>query len=248
MDTKLDPKLARYQRQIMIRNFGIEGQEKLKKTRALIAGVGGLGCIIAIYLAAAGVGKIGLIDNDFVEMTNLNRQILYGDACIGMGKASVAKEEINWLNPEIEVEAFGDTITEHNANSLTKDYDLIVDAMDNFPTRYLLNRVAIHRKIPLFHGAIGGFDGRVSTIIPGHSPCLKCIYPKSPPTGEIVPVVGVTPAVVGSLQATEVIKYVLGLGTLLTGKLLIYDGLRMEFMLMELTRRGDCPECRHLHC
>jgi adenylyltransferase/sulfurtransferase len=245
MDTKLDPKLDRYQRQIIIDDFGIKGQEKLKKARAFIAGAGGLGGIIAIYLAAAGVGKIGLFDNDLIELTNLNRQILYGNRYIGMQKVEVAKEKIEELNPEIKVEAIRETITKNNAHYLVEDYDFIVDAMDNFPTRYILNNVAISRNIPFFHGAIRGFEGRVSTIIPGRTPCFKCIYPKYPPP-EIIPVIGVTPAVVGSLQATEVIKYIVGIGNLLMGKMLIYDGLRMEFMIMELQKIKDCPECKHL--
>jgi len=201
--------------------------------------------VISIYLAAAGVGRIRIIDNDTVELSNLNRQILYNNPDIGKKKAEVAFEKLQLLNPDIKVEAYMETISGSNADAFFGDVDSIVDAMDNFPTRYVLNEIAIKKEIPLFHGAVRGFEGRVTTIIPGISPCLQCIFPR-PPEPEKTPVVGVTPAVIGSIQATEVIKYVLRIGQLLLGRLLVYDGRSMEFMEVKLERHPDCQACKHI--
>ena len=237
--------LERYKRQIMLDGFGMEGQERLKNACVLIAGAGGLGSVVSIYLAVAGVGRIRLIDNDKVELSNLNRQILYGDKNIGRAKVDVAKEKLEGLNPGVMVEAVNDTITEGNVFELAAGCDVLVDALDNFATRYLLNQAVISRRVPLFHGAVRGFEGRVTTIIPGQTPCLRCLYPQTPQPEE-TPVVGVTPAVIGSIQATEVIKYILGIGKLLTNRLLIYDGLGSAFCELDLQRRPDCEECQHI--
>jgi adenylyltransferase/sulfurtransferase len=237
--------LERYWRQIQIDGIGKEGQERLKAARVVIAGAGGLGSVISIYLVAAGIGKIRIIDHDVVELSNLNRQILYGDSDVGKKKTEVAVDKLQFLNPDIRIEALSETITERNADKLFSDFDAIVDAMDNFPIRYLLNEMAIKNKIPLFHGAVRGFEGRVTTIIPGISPCLRCIFPR-PPEPEITPVVGVTPAVIGSIQATEVIKYILGIGQMLAGRLLVYDGRSMEFMEVKLERHPGCQVCQHI--
>jgi len=238
-------KFLRYERQIMLDGFGTEGQERLKKAKVVIAGTGGLGGIISIYLTTAGVGKIRLIDHDRVEISNLNRQVLYGDKDIGKRKAEIAKERLESLNKEVLIEAIKETITEDNVFKLVDGYDLIVDAMDNFPVRFMLNKVAVQKKIPFFHGAIRGFEGRATTIIPGQTPCLSCLYPRVPEPG-ISPVIGVAPAVIGSIQATEVIKYIVGAGVLLTNRLLIYDGMSMEFMEIRVKRHPDCKECCHL--
>ncbi len=237
--------LQRYARQIAIAGFGEEGQQKLKNARVVIAGIGGLGSPIAIYLAAAGVGKIRLIDHDSVDSGNLNRQILYHEKDIGEPKVLSAKANLESFNSMIEIEALDKNIIEDNVFELVGDYDLIVDAMDNFPARRLLNRVAISRGIPFFHGAIHGFEGTATSIIPGATPCLTCLY-KQDPQQKAPPVVGVTPAVIGSIQATEVIKYVVGIGELLTNRLLIYDGLSLEFMELAIARDPDCQECKHL--
>jgi molybdopterin/thiamine biosynthesis adenylyltransferase len=235
-----DRELARYNRQIMISGWGNEGQERLRKAKVVVAGAGGLGSVILIYLAAAGVGHIRVIDSDKVDITNLNRQVLYTDKDVGREKALAAKERLESLNSDIRVEAMVSVISEENASDLVADCP-IVDAMDNLPTRYLLNRVAVRRKLPLFHGAVYAWEGRATTIIPEKTPCLQCLYqgvlPGKPP------VVGVTPAVIGCIQATEVIKYLLGVGELLTGRLLIYDGLAMRFNEMKVKRDPDCPEC-----
>ena len=237
--------LRRYERQMIIDGFGREGQERLKQTRVVVAGAGGLGSVVSIYLTVAGVGQIRLIDHDRVELGNLNRQILYGNRDIGRRKVDSAKEKLESLNPEVKVEIVSEAILEDNAFELVDDCDLIVDAMDNFTTRYILNKVAINRDIPFFHGAVRGFEGRATTIIPGQTACLKCLYARAPQP-EPAPVVGVAPAVIGSIQATEVVKYIVGIGDLLTNRLLIYDGLSLEFMEMKLKRRPDCEECQHL--
>src|SRR5512137_1804840 len=199
----------RYKRQMML--FGDEGQEQLKNAHIFIAGAGGLGSPVALYLAVAGVGTITIADMDVVDQSNLNRQILHTDRDIGKKKAVSAEEKLAAINPDIEVHAIDTQIDEGNAARLIGRADGIVDAMDNYPTRYLLNDVAIRKKIPLFHGAIRGFYGQAATIIPGKTPCLKCIFPRAPP-GEVFPVVGVTPGVIGTVQATEVIKYFLKSG------------------------------------
>lgn len=237
--------LRRYQRQVMIEGFGREGQERLKQTRVVVAGAGGLGSVVSIYLTVAGVGKIRLIDHDRVKLGNLNRQILYGNRDIGRRKVDSAKEKLESLNPEVKVEIVSEAILEDNAFEFVDDCDLIVDAMDNFTTRYILNKVAINKDIPFFHGAVRGFEGRATTIIPGQTACLRCVYARAPQP-EAAPVIGVAPAVIGSIQATEVVKYIVGIGDLLTNRLLIYDGLSLEFMEMKLKRRPDCEECQHL--
>ena len=232
----------RYQRQLLIEDFGVEGQRRLNKARVIIAGAGGLGGVVATYLTVAGVGKIRLIDHDLVETTNLNRQILYGDKDIGKKKVDVASSKLKSLNKEVEIEGVCQKITKENVFNLVNDFDLIVDAMDNFQTRFILNEVVIQKKIPLFHGAVRGFEGRATTIVPGKTVCLKCLYSRVPEPS-VSPVIGVAPAVIGSLQATEVIKYLTGMGELLTNRLLIYDGLGMEFTEIKLKRRADCEIC-----
>jgi adenylyltransferase/sulfurtransferase len=235
--------LQRYERQIKIFGFGEEGQEKLKKARVFIAGAGGLGSPIAIYLAAAGIGTIRIADKDTIELSNLNRQVLHWDKDIGGKKVDSAAEKLRKLNPGVKIETTGETITDANASWLVGDADLIVDAMDNLPTRYLLNLTAIRKGIPFFHGAVYGFEGRAMTIIPGKTACLNCLYHGAAVPREKFPVIGVTPAVIGCIQATEVIKYITGLGELLTDKLLNYDALRMKFTEFNVKRDPNCEQC-----
>jgi adenylyltransferase/sulfurtransferase len=237
--------LERYDRQIMIQEFGQEGQEKLKRAKVFIAGAGGLGSAVATYLTAAGVGVIRVVDHDRVELSNLNRQVLHWDEDIGRGKAVSATEKLRKLNPEVEIETIQEMITEANISRLVAGFDLIVDAMDNLPTRYLLNKVALERNIPFFHGAVYGFEGRAMTIIPGKTACLRCVY-RGAIREEKFPVIGVTPAVIGCIQATEVIKYIIGIGQLLTNRLLIYDGLNMKFTEFKLKRDPNCEHCGKL--
>jgi molybdopterin-synthase adenylyltransferase len=234
----------RYHRQIML--FGETGQEKLKSARVVIAGAGGLGCPVATYLAVAGVGYIRIIDHDNVERTNLNRQILHWERDIGVEKTGSMREKLVAINPDIEIEAVQVTIDEKTAPTLVRGVDAIVDAMDNYPTRYLLNHLACESGIPLFHGAIRGFDGQVTTVIPGETPCLSCIFP-GPPPEEIFPVIGVTAGIIGMIQANEVLKYLLGTGELLTNRLLIWDGLRSVLETIQVERDTSCRECSHIH-
>ena len=237
--------LTRYDRQIMMKGIGKDGQEKLKKARVFVAGAGGLGSPISIYLAVAGVGTIRLADHDTIELSNLNRQILHGDGDLGKRKVDSAVKKLQNMNKDITVAAVAETITEENISRLVGDCDLIVDAMDNLPTRYVLNRAAIEKNIPFFHGAVYGFEGRATTIIPGKTACLWCIYQGRITEGKF-PVIGVAPAVIGCLQATEVIKYITGIGELLTGQLLMYDGLNLEFTKLEVKRDPHCQHCGHL--
>jgi adenylyltransferase/sulfurtransferase len=236
--------LIRYDRQIMIDGFGEEGQEKLKMARVFIAGSGGLGSPVAIYLTAAGVGEIRIVDHDRIELSNLNRQILHWEKNMGMKKVDSAAEKLSQLNRGVQIEALAETITEDNILRLVADYDLIVDAMDNMPVRYLLNKAAIEKGIPFFHGAVSGFEGRAMTIIPGKTACLNCLYRGAAnPKKEKFPVIGVTPAVIGCIQATEAIKYILGMGELMTNRLLIYNGLEMSFTELKVNRSQDCLHC-----
>jgi adenylyltransferase/sulfurtransferase len=230
----------RYARQILL--FGEEGQERLKKAKVFIAGAGGLGCPIALYLAVAGVGEIRLVDRDTVERTNLNRQVLHWEKDLGMPKVRSAEAKLREANPGIRVEALEATLDETNVRDLAAGADLIVDAMDNFPTRYLLNREALHAGVPLVHGAIRGFDGQVATIVPGRTACLECIFPEAPPA-EVFPVVGTTPGIIGLIQANEAIKYITGAGDLLAGRLLVWDGLAATLETFTVEPRPDCPVC-----
>jgi molybdopterin/thiamine biosynthesis adenylyltransferase len=232
--------LERYKRQMML--FGGEGQERLKKSHIFIAGAGGLGSPVSIYLAVAGVGTITIVDMDVVDQTNLNRQILHFDRDIGRKKTASAEEKLQELNPDITVNAIDMKIDETNAQNLVGKADGIVDAMDNYPTRYLLNDVAIAKQIPLFHGGIRGFYGQATTIIPGTTPCLKCIFPKAPPS-EVFPVVGVTPGIIGMVQATEVLKYLTGSGELLKNRLFIWDGMQAHAEEICVEKNPSCEAC-----
>ena len=234
----------RYDRQIMIRGFGENGQEKLKRAKVIVAGSGGLGSPISIYLAAAGVGTIRIVDHDRVELSNLNRQVLHWDKDIGRNKVDSATEKLSQLNQSVKIEAVEEMINEANISRLVAGFDLIVDAMDNLPTRYLLNKAAIESNIPFFHGAVYGLEGRVMTIIPGKTACLRCVY-RGLILQEKFPVIGVTPAVIGCIQVTEVIKYITGIGKLLTNRLLVYDGLNMTFTELAVKRDPNCEHCGH---
>ena len=232
----------RYDRQIVIPGIGESGQEKLKKARVVIAGTGGLGSPISFYLTAAGVGTLRIIDNDRVELSNLNRQILHWDKDIGKEKANSAHEKLTQLNKHVNVETINTTIDENNVFTLVAGFDVIVDGMDNMPTRYLLNKAAIKHRIPFVHGAVSGLEGRAMTVIPGESACIRCLYHAAPPKKKF-PVLGTTPAIIGAIQATEVIKYLAGIGTLLTNRLLIYDGLNMKFTELSVVRNTNCEHC-----
>lgn len=232
----------RYDRQIMMDEIGETGQRRLRESRVAVVGAGGLGSSVATYLALAGIGAIRIIDHDVVTLSNLNRQTLHGDEDLGRRKVDSAREKLAKLNPNVGVEGVYDTVTEENVSSLLEGCDAIVDALDNIPTRLVVNRYAVSRKVALFHGAVRGFEGRAMTVVPGTSACLRCLYRGSPPP-EKFPIIGTTPAVIGSIQATEAIKYLLGIGDLLTNQLLIYDGLRMRFETFAIERNPACDHC-----
>jgi adenylyltransferase/sulfurtransferase len=230
----------RYRRQILL--FGEEGQKRLKDAKIFIAGAGGLGSPVAIYLAVAGVGTITIVDRDTVDTSNLNRQILHPDRAISGKKVDSAAETLRELNPDITVFGIDADIGKENVRDLVGDADLIVDAMDNYPARFLLNETALGKGIPLIHGAIRGFHGQATTILPGKTPCLRCIFPHVPP-GEVFPALGVTAGVIGTIQANEVVKYVVGTGTLLAGRLLLWDGLRSSLEEIAVDKNPRCPVC-----
>jgi len=238
-----EPDWRRYARQLRI--FGEQGQKELKRAKVTIAGAGGLGSVTATYLTVAGVGRIQIVDDDVVELSNLNRQILHWEKDIGKKKAESFADKLSQMNSEVEVVVTTQRIREDNVAEIVNDADLIVDAMDNFQTRYVLNKVALQKKIPFFHGGVYGFEGQVTTIIPGETACLRCIFPESP-EAETFPVIGVTCGVIGGIQATEVVKYIVGVGGLLTNRLLIWDGLdtRMEEFMVE--RNPACRDCGDL--
>jgi adenylyltransferase/sulfurtransferase len=237
-----DQDILRYDRQILIKDFGRSGQEKLKNSRVLIAGAGGLGSAAAFYLAAAGIGYLRIVDQDTVELSNLNRQILHWETDLGRLKVESAKEKLSQLNPGIEVDIRRDQINEATVAELIKDCDLVVDGLDNFPTRYLINQTIFSQKIPFIYGGILGLMGMVTVIRPGQTPCLKCLFPQAPPPQKF-PVLGTTPGIIGLIEANEAIKYLVGFGTLLTGRLLVYNGLEMHFSEIQIERNAECSIC-----
>lgn len=235
----------KYIRQIML--FGEEGQEKLRRAKVLVVGTGGLGSPISTYLAAAGVGEIIIADFDKVDLSNLNRQYLHHEKDIGRDKIISAKEKLLSLNPEIKVETVKEKITDENASTIIPPCDLIIDALDNFDTRHVLNKLAVERKIPLIHGAVSGYRGQATTVIPGKTPCLYCIFP-STFKKEVFPVLGTTPGVIGAIQANEAIKYITGQGKLLENRLLLWDGLSCSFSELNVKKTENCPVCGIKNC
>ncbi|ABN57266.1 MULTISPECIES: HesA/MoeB/ThiF family protein [Methanoculleus] len=241
-----DRERERYRRQVAL--FGEEAQERLANARVVIVGAGGLGCPVALYLAAAGIGEIRLVDGDVVDRTNLNRQVLHTERDVGRAKVESAAEKIRAQNPEIAVAATRATLDEGNAARLAGGADLIVDATDNFAARYILNRVALRNSVPLVHGAVRGFDGQATTIIPGKTACLECIFPVAPPGEDVIPVVGTTPGIIGLVQANEAIKYITGTGDLLAGRLLVWDGRAATTAILPVERQDDCRACGNGRC
>ncbi len=223
--------------------WGEETQKRLKESVVFIAGAGGLGSPVSIYLAVGGIGSIRICDFDSPDMSNLNRQILHNHSRIGINKALSAKQTLEELNPHVRVTAFTDKIVEDNVDELVGDASVIIDCMDNFPTRYLLNQSAVSKGVPLVYGSIWGMEGRLSFLHPPDTPCLRCMFPEAPPS-ETFPVVGATPGIVGSLQALETIKYLTGIGRNLKGKILVWEGRKMDFTLYKTYRDPECPVCR----
>jgi adenylyltransferase/sulfurtransferase len=236
---------TRFNRQMLIDGWGDEGQARLKASSVFIAGAGGLGSPVSIYLAVAGVGEIRLCDADRVELSNLNRQILHTDERIGELKSVSAEKTLKELNPALKVIAYSEYLDERNVEAVLGAPDIVIDCLDNFETRYMLNAYCINNDIPLVHGAIWGMMGQLTFVHPPATPCLKCLVPEPPPK-EVFPVVGVTPGIIGCLQATEVLKYLTGIGTTLKGKLLIVDAEEMFFQSVKADRQPSCPDCGSL--
>lgn len=243
----LDPilskiELSRYHRQILIEGWGEEGQKRLKNSCVFVAGAGGLGSPCSFYLAAAGVGKIKICDRDSPDNSNLNRQILHNDSRIGINKALSAQITLKELNPHIEIQGIAADMNERSLGEMLEGADIIVDCLDNFPTRYDLNRAAIQKGIPMVHGAIHGFSGQVTFFRFPETPCFQCLFPEAPPK-EVFPVVGATPGIIGCLQAMEAIKHLTGTGPNLKNRLLLMDANQMTFTEMKLAKDPRCPAC-----
>ena len=227
----------------MLRGFGEEGQTKLKESHAVIAGIGGLGCAAAVYLACAGVGHITLVDDETVELANLNRQILHWEEDVGKKKASSAAQKLSRINPSILVTPAESKMDANKAHELVKAADVVLDGLDNFEARSLLNHACVAQGVPFIHGGIWGLNGQVTTIIPGKTPCFACIYPRRPTQVEPVPVIGVSPALVAIIQASEAIKLMAGIGRPLAGRMLLVNQGTMDFSFRELVKNPDCAVC-----
>jgi adenylyltransferase/sulfurtransferase len=240
--------ILRYSRHLLIPEVGLEGQRKLKNSSALIIGTGGLGSPVSLYLAAAGIGRIGLVDYDVVDSSNLQRQVIHGTSTVGKLKVESAKAKLLDLNPDIQVDVYDEPFTSENALSIARDYDIILDGTDNFPTRYLTNDVAVFLGKPNVYASIYRFDGQASVFYAKEGPCYRCLFPEPPPPG-LVPscaeggVLGVLPGTIGTIQATEALKVLLGIGEPLIGKLLLYNALDMTFDFVKLKKNPNCRVC-----
>lgn len=242
-----DEQIKRYSRQIILPEVGGKGQKKLLASRVLVIGAGGLGSSAIAYLAAAGVGTLGIIDSDMVELSNLQRQIIHGGN-IGLAKAKSAENFARSLNSDVEVIACQERLSPENARSMVKKYDFVIDGSDNFPTHYLINDACVLEKIPCSHGSILRFEGYTTTSLPQKGPCYRCIFKKSPPPG-LIPscqeagVFGVLPGIIGIIQASEALKFILEIGDLLTGRLLCFNAMDMRFFDLSAGKRMDCSIC-----
>jgi adenylyltransferase/sulfurtransferase len=240
--------IKRYSRHVIMPEVGVEGQRKLKASKVLCVGAGGLGSPAAMYLAAAGVGTLGLVDFDVVDLSNLQRQILHGTLDVGRSKVASARDRLQSLNPIVEIRTYETALSSKNALELFAPYDVILDGSDNFPTRYLVNDACVLLGKPNAYGSIFRFEGQASVFAAKDGPCYRCLYPEPPPPG-LVPscaeggVLGVLPGVIGVIQATETIKLILGVGEPLIGRFMIYDALQMRFRELKLRKDPDCPVC-----
>ncbi len=243
-----EEQIARYSRHIILKEVGGKGQKKLFDGKVLIIGAGGLGSPIALYLAAAGVGTIGIADADVVDLSNLQRQVIHQTKDVGIAKVLSAKEKMQAINPELEVNTYEEWISAANITEIIQGYDFIIDGTDNFAAKFLINDACVLAGKPYSHGGILQFDGQTMTIEPGQSACYRCIFPTPPPKDAIptcstAGVIGVLPGVIGTIQATEAIKFLLGKGELLTGRLLTYSALRMKFREVPIKKNVRCPLC-----
>jgi molybdopterin/thiamine biosynthesis adenylyltransferase len=243
-----EEQIQRYSRNIILEQIGGAGQEKLLASKVLIVGAGGLGSPAALYLAAAGVGTIGLLDGDQVDLTNLQRQILHHTKDVGRRKVASAKSRIRAVNPDATVRTYDIWARADNIRDIVKGYDFVIDGADNFPAKFLINDACYFERIAFSHAGILQLEGQLMTVIPGKTACYRCVFPGPPPANTVAPcgqtgVLGVVPGVVGSLQATEAMKYLLGMGELLTDSLLTYSALTMDFRKVPAGRRAECPLC-----
>ncbi len=240
--------ILRYSRHLLIPEVGLEGQKKLKAASALVVGTGGLGSPVSLYLAAAGVGRIGLVDYDQVDVTNLQRQIVHGTSAVGRLKVESARARLLDLNPGIQVDTYNIPFSSENALQIAQNYDVLIDGTDNFPTRYLINDVAVFLGKPLVYGSIFRFDGQASVFDARHGPCYRCLFPEPPPPG-MTPtcaeggVLGILPGTIGTIQATEALKLLLGIGDPLIGRLLLYNALDLSFDFVNLRKNPKCRVC-----
>jgi adenylyltransferase/sulfurtransferase len=240
--------IHRYSRHLLIPDVGMTGQQKLKAASVLVVGTGGLGSPVALYLAAAGVGRIGLVDYDVVDFSNLQRQIIHGESRLGDLKVESARDRMLDLNPEIQVDVYNELLTSDNAFKIAEPYDIIIDGTDNFPTRYLINDLCVLMDKPNVYGSIFRFDGQASVFYAKEGPCYRCLFPEPPPPG-LVPscaeggVLGVLPGTIGSIQATEALKIILGIGETLIGRLLLFDALDLFFQTVKLNKNPECKVC-----
>ncbi|MCK5393047.1 MAG: molybdopterin-synthase adenylyltransferase MoeB [Candidatus Omnitrophica bacterium] len=243
-----EDQIERYSRQIILSNIGRKGQKKILNAKVLLIGAGGLGSPCALYLASAGVGRIGIVDSDVVELSNLQRQIVHSTTTVGKSKGESAKITLNRINPDVEVVDYNLRITSKNILDIIKDYDIVVDGSDNFPTKYLVNDACVLSNKPLSHGGMFKFDGQLTTILPKESACYRCLF-SEPPLLRLVPgsqetgILGAVVGVIGTLQANEVLKFILGVGNLLAGKLLIFNALDANFRQVEIFKDPNCSIC-----
>ena len=243
-----DEQIERYSRHIILKEVGAKGQKKLLNSKVLIIGAGGLGAPAALYLAAAGVGHIGIVDADEVDLSNLQRQVIHSTADIGKAKVKSAKESMVAINPDVEVTTYRMFVDASNVRELIREYDFIIDGTDNFPAKFLINDACVLEKKPFSHAGIIRFQGQLMTYVPGEGPCYRCVF-KNPPPKDAVPtckqagVIGAMAGTIGTLQAMEAIKYIIGKGELLTGKLLTYDALKMDFRKINFKRDCNCAVC-----
>jgi molybdopterin/thiamine biosynthesis adenylyltransferase/rhodanese-related sulfurtransferase len=240
--------VARYSRHLIMPEVGMDGQKRLKASSILLIGAGGLGSPLGLYLAAAGVGRLGLVDFDVVDFSNLQRQVMHATNDVGRPKLQSAKDRLQAINPEVRLDLYETHLTSANAFDILKPYDIVIDGTDNFPTRYLVNDACVLLNKPNVYGSIFRFDGQASVFYPGRGPCYRCLYPEPPPPGEVPScaeggVLGILPGLIGCIQATEAVKLLLGQGSPLVGRLLLYDALQMSFREFKVRRNPKCPLC-----
>ncbi len=243
-----DEQIERYSRHLILADVGVEGQQKISEARVLVIGAGGLGAPILLYLAAAGVGTLGVVDGDVVDLTNLQRQVIHFTEDVDHAKVESAREKIGRMNPDVSVQTHNEMVNSTNILEIIQDYDFVVDGTDNFPAKFLINDACVIAKKPFSHAGILRFQGQTMTVIPGESACYRCVFPEPPPSNAVptcsqAGVLGALAGVFGTLQATEVLKYVIGKGNLLTNRLMTFDAFKMEFRNVNIKKRENCAAC-----